>query len=321
LQVAVTPLSSVLWYTLDVQGSNIYVAYAEDSQSVTGGGPTGQAGSKVYVAVSNDGGNSWTKDIALDPLDPRRNHRPSIVATDRSVFVHVETGTDGTNRLAYTQSSDFGLNWTPLIPVANSGPDVDSDNPQESLFFVASGPADVALSAYWDRPLARNELYVSAIEGPGANAARYCTPKTGLACGTPMIAAAGEPSASSTSGFVVSAAPARSDRLGVLLYTANGKANLPFPPGGHILCISATGLRRGGPVDSGGTPGPATCDGVFTLDMNAFASGNYHPPFPTNNPAPFLLTIGQQVNCQWWGRDSVATGSFMTDAIEYVVNP
>ena len=161
---------------------------------------------------------------------------------------------------------------------------------------------------------------VAGCSGCSASPLAYCTAKPGLACGVPQISSSGSPSASATSGFVVSAQPARSTRTGVLLYTNNGRANLPFPSGGHILCISASPLRRGGPTDSGGTPGP-NCDGVFSLDMNAYASGNYNPPFPTHSPAAFLLVPGTQINCQWWGRDSVATGSFMSDALEYCVSP
>jgi hypothetical protein len=55
--------------------------------------------------------------------------------------------------------------------------------------------------------------------------------------------------------------------------------------------------------------------------MNAFASGNYAPGFPIYNPAAFLSLPGQQVNCQWWGRDTPATGSFMSNALEYWVCP
>ena len=148
----------------------------------------------------------------------------------------------------------------------------------------------------------------------------YCTAKSGLTCGTPAMSSTGFPSASASAGFVISAAPARSNRTGVLLYTNAGRGNLPFPSGGHILCVATPPLRRGGPVNSGGTPGP-NCDGVFSLDMNAFATGNYNPAFPTHNPAAFLTTPGEQVNCQWWGRDSIATGSFMSDAIEYWICP
>ena len=101
------------------------------------------------------------------------------------------------------------------------------------------------------------------------------------------------------------------------MYTSSGRAVLPFPSGGHILCMQ-TPVRRGGPADSGGTPGPF-CDGTFRLDMNAFASGTYSPGFPTYAPAAFLTVIGQQIDCQWWGRDSITTGSFMSDAVEYFV--
>ena len=141
-----------------------------------------------------------------------------------------------------------------------------------------------------------------------------------MACGTPVVMFAGAPSASATSGFVISVAPARPNKVGILLYTSAGRANLPFPSGGHILCVQFPPLKRGGPVNSGGTSGP-NCDGVFSLDMNQFASGNYNPGFPTHNPAAFLLVPGQQVNCQWWGRDSPATGSFMSDGLEYTVCP
>jgi plastocyanin len=150
----------------------------------------------------------------------------------------------------------------------------------------------------------------------------YCTAKGGLACGPTAIASVGVPSATAASGFTITAAPARSNKPGILLYTSAGRANLPFPQGGHILCIQASPLRRGGPTASGGTPGP-NCDGVFTIDWNAFAHGVWVPPGgqTPNSPAPFLLVIGQQVNAQWWGRDTVATGSFMSDALEYRVCP
>jgi hypothetical protein len=150
----------------------------------------------------------------------------------------------------------------------------------------------------------------------------YCTAKSGLACGTPAIAFSGQSSATAVSGFTISAAPARSNRTGILLYTSSGRANLAFPAGGHILCIATSPLRRGGPTSSGGTPGP-NCDGVFTIDWNAFAHGVWAPPGgqAANNPAPFLVSAGQVVNVQWWGRDSLATGSFMSDALEYTVCP
>lgn len=160
--------------------------------------------------------------------------------------------------------------------------------------------------------------YVAGASPSGAASTVYCVAKEGLFCGLPSIGSQGLPSASATSGFVVTGSPARANRLGVLLYTNAGRAAVPFVSGGHILCIGFPPLRRGGPVDSGGV---ATCDGVFSLDMNEFASGNYNPPFPTHVPAAFLSVIGTMVNCQWWGRDTMATGSYMSNGLEYCIAP
>ena len=43
-------------------------------------------------------------------------------------------------------------------------------------------------------------------------------PKAGLVCGTPSVSASGTPSATATFGFTLSSAPARGNRLGVLMY-------------------------------------------------------------------------------------------------------
>jgi hypothetical protein len=144
-----------------------------------------------------------------------------------------------------------------------------------------------------------------------ASGIAYCTAKAGLVCGLPAIETSGVPSATSTSGFHVSAGPARGGKSGILVYGDAGAATLPFH--GGTLCVSPP-LRRSVGVSSGGTSG--ACDGAFSLDMNCFASGNCG-----GNPAAYLTLVGQTVHCQWWGRDSVATGSFLSDALQYSVGP
>jgi hypothetical protein len=141
--------------------------------------------------------------------------------------------------------------------------------------------------------------------------ATYCTAKPGLVCGTPAIGYSGIASASAGAGFVVSAAPARGHVPGLLLYSAAGPSNTPFQ--GGTLC-AAPPILRGPLVDSGGTAGQ--CDGVFALDLNAFAAG-----LVGGNPAGFLSAPGTSVVCQWWGRDSASTLSFLSDALQYVVRP
>ena len=158
----------------------------------------------------------------------------------------------------------------------------------------------------------------------------FCTAKTGLVCGTPSISASGVPSATQSSGFVVSAGPARDNRSGLLMYNDQGTGpGLPF--NGGLLCVNPMGIRRAGSTNSMGScpPTPIGCAGVFSIDMNAFAQAMWVVPdcagnpagIPPNNPAAFLLTIGATVDCQFWGRDSVATGSLVSDGLTWTVGP
>jgi hypothetical protein len=110
----------------------------------------------------------------------------------------------------------------------------------------------------------------------------------------------------------------------VLLYNqASAATGMPFD--GGVLCVAASGLKRAAPVDSGGTPGN-NCDGSFSIDLNAFAAAAWAatgcaPPPGQTNPVAFLSTPGQVVYCQMWGRDSVATGTFLSDGIQFVQGP
>jgi hypothetical protein len=172
-----------------------------------------------------------------------------------------------------------------------------------------------------------NGLWCVRAEGTGSAPAPFCTAKTGLACGVPGMSVTGVPSATAGSGFVISSGPARSCKSGILLYNTSAVAGLPFQ--GGTLCVDPMGLRRAGSTSSMGTPGGASCDGQFAIDMNTFAVGAWLVPncdgtpsaTPPNNPAPFLSTPGTQVHSQWWGRDSVATGSYVSAGLRYDVGP
>ena len=260
-------------------------------------------------------GTTWTEHTELFASDAAANDHFGAVSVSGAV-VAIGAPHDDTKGTESGASYVFRRNGTSWSEEAKL---LASDGSADDWFgaFVALSGDTIVTGAPFAGP-SPNSVGAAYIHKLLAGSVVYCTAKAGLACGTPSIAATGIPSASATSGFTISAAPAGSNRMGILLYTSSGRANVPFPSSGHILCVQAP-LKRGGPANSGGTPGG--CDGVFALDMNQYASGNYNPGFPTHNPATFLLTPGQQVNCQWWGRDSVATGSFMSDAIEYLVCP
>jgi hypothetical protein len=136
----------------------------------------------------------------------------------------------------------------------------------------------------------------------------YCTAKTNSCGSVPAIGAVGVSSASAASGFSIGATHANAGKLGILLYTGGGRAAVPFQ--GGWLCLDSP-IRRAPAQSSVGTGG---CSGYFTLDMNAFAAG-----VAGGNPQPYLSLPGQLVQCQWWGRDTPAHGSYLSDAWQYEV--
>jgi len=141
----------------------------------------------------------------------------------------------------------------------------------------------------------------------------YCTGKTNSCGGVPMISSVGTPSASAATGFTISATGARAGKSGLLMYSPNGQWSAAFQ--GGTLCIAPQALRRGPPITStGGTS--ALCDASFSIDWAAFANGALG-----GNPQAYLTSIGQRVNVQWWGRDSQAAGSYLSNAVQYEVCP
>jgi hypothetical protein len=193
---------------------------------------------------------------------------------------------------------------------------------------AASSPA--GMHDVWSEPASLNITRVEFTYTRMAGPTTFCTAKTGLACGTPAISSSGVSSVSANSGFVVKAGPARDNRSGILLYNNAGTvAGLPFE--GGTLCVNPMGLRRAGSTNSMGScpPTPIGCAGTFAIDMNAFAQSMWVVPdcagaptaIPPNNPAAFLLSMGATIDAQIWGRDSQATGSFLSDGITYVQGP
>lgn len=132
-------------------------------------------------------------------------------------------------------------------------------------------------------------------------------------------------SATASSGFTVSAGPARGCRSGLLLYSDQPSVP-PIPFGGAgdwMLCLFG-GIMRAAPIDLGGTP--HTCDGVFSIDMNAFrnqtwVSSGCSPSAGQTSPAAYLSTPGHTVNAQMWGRDSTTTGQFLSDGLSWTIQP
>lgn len=145
--------------------------------------------------------------------------------------------------------------------------------------------------------------------------ATFCTAGTTSSGCVASIGATGVASASSSSGFQITATHVEGQRLGIVFY---GIDNFGFTPtvwgagGTSYLCVKAPTQRTGVQV-SGGSIG--LCDGVLQLDWNAYRAAH-----PSALGAP--LTPGQTIYAQTWFRDppSPKTTS-LSNALEFVVQP
>lgn len=154
-------------------------------------------------------------------------------------------------------------------------------------------------------------------EGPyftSAPPSIYCVPKlNSLGC-YPDIGSGGTASASAPSGFTVFATEIRNNKPGLLMYSVLGAGNQPFQ--GGTLCIQGP-VKRSTPTTSGGSQSGNDCSGVYTIDMNSFASG-----LLGGSPHPLLHVVGTNVWCQWWGRDPgflPPNNSTLSNALNYTV--
>jgi len=144
----------------------------------------------------------------------------------------------------------------------------------------------------------------------------YCTAKVNSLGCSPAIGYSGLPSATLPTPFVIQASQVRNNVAGLLIYGVSGKAGGPFQSG--TLCIM-TPIRRTPVVNSGGNPAPVDCSGMFSIDMNAFASGALG-----GSPLPALTMVGTVVDCQWWGRDpgfAAPNNTTLSNGLEYSVCP
>ena len=138
----------------------------------------------------------------------------------------------------------------------------------------------------------------------------YCTGKTNSAGCLPVITSAGEPRcAGATDAFFLSTTNLRNKTAGLLAWSLNGAASVPFA--GGTMCV-ATPICFTSPRSSGGSSTGVDCSGEQSFHFTqAFMAGHGIAP-------------GMIVNAQFWNRDPgfAAPNNFgLSDAIRFTAAP
>ena len=142
----------------------------------------------------------------------------------------------------------------------------------------------------------------------------YCTAGTSTNGCLPSIGASAQPSVSLANACVITASNIEGQKNGLIFYGIDNSGFTPTAWGGSssFLCVKPP-TQRTSPQDSGGTIG--ACDGVLTLDWNAYQSGN---PAALGNP----WSAGAKVYAQAWYRDPPSPKTTnLSDAVEMTYVP
>lgn len=263
------------------------------------------AGYTVNSPELNIVNNVW-----LGPtLGPSLAPTPSVVTACGLDDVTLDVAATGTNLTYQWRKAGASLSNGPAPGGSTISGATTAQLSIQDLSTLDEGDYDCVVSnAAGSATSAPTALHVSP------PAASYCAAKlTSNGC-TPSIGSTGMPSASASSGFVVSATGMINNKPCILLYGTSGPDTAPFQ--GGTLCL-APPVRRTPGGNSLGNPPPNDCSGAPSIDMNAFAAGTLG-----GTPLAALSVPGTVVHCQWWGRDpgfAAPDNSQLSNGLQYTV--
>ena len=263
------------------------------------------SGAKLYAGgiFTNAGGVPATGLAAWD------GSSWSAVGTNLTVLVSdLTTFDDGTGSQLYAAGTSAphvqrwnGETWSPIGGV-------DWEVRELAAYDDGSGPG-LFMTGEFTRA---GEVYSENIARYGAECVcpptPYCTAGTTSSGCQAIMGAAGIASRSASGGFSLFSLEVEGAKLGLIYWGLVPKANA-WGTGSSFQCV-ALPAQRTGTQDSGGSPG--TCDGLLSLDFNAWMTEN-----PGKAPP-----AGSLVYAQAWFRDPGSPkGTSFSDGVHFPVCP
>jgi hypothetical protein len=142
--------------------------------------------------------------------------------------------------------------------------------------------------------------------------ASYCTAGTTTHGCVAQIASSGAPSASASSGFLLTVSGTEGASSGLIFYGTSGPIATPWGNGASFLCVKSP-LQRMNFQAAGGAQGQ--CGGLLSTDWNAFYANH-----PASVGHPFVA--GMTCYAQGWFRDPPAPKTTsLSDALSFAVCP
>ncbi len=145
------------------------------------------------------------------------------------------------------------------------------------------------------------------------NFVSYCTSSTTTGNCVPTMNFSGTPSATATSGCVLSVASVDGQRTGLIFYGVSGRVAFPWSTGSTSWFCVKSPVQRTFVQSSGGSAG--ACNGNLSVDWNQFRAT--YPGALGGSIAP-----GTKVQTQAWFRDPPAAKTTnLSNAMEFTVCP
>jgi hypothetical protein len=269
----------------------------------------GQSQSGVYVQRFDSGGNRlWgSEGSEVVPLSAASISvaLPVPGTTNREVFW--TSGSGGVDQLSGAQLDPTGTIALGPFAVSTAASD-------KSRLTAATTAHGQSILAWVDDRVDAGDVYAQNARCDGtlgtAVGASYCTAgHSAIGCQA-TVSGSGTPSATASSGFVVTASSLQGQKNGQFFWSVTGKQASPWGNGTSYRCTLPPNYR-GGLLSSG----PAgACGGSVSQDLNARWQAK-----PAQNPG-----AGTATWLQYWYRDPGNTSNQSTsfsDGLEFTVCP